>query len=405
VHFSKFVFLDESVELLLVKQSTSGARMQLLVDNGLRLKVNVEFGDQSHSPAPSVDAAVAPHAFLSTPLDLRIEDMDGRSGSFAFPMSADDAVSMFPAAAKWMGAARIRGLAASTYLVGMICPGLHSIYSELAVKACELDRPQDALAFRVVETDPRFHSVEQEILGGGISGFVHSFFRSPPTRQASMQDLVNVVAPGEFSGAVALVVGGSRGLGELTAKIVAAGGGRVILTWRSGKEDAEHLANDIRSAGGACDTVAYDVLEPAAGQLTALPVTPTHVYYFATCPIFRPQGEAFSSGRLQEFLAFYVNGFWQLVHGLRKLQPDISVFYPSSVFVAERPRGMTEYSMAKAAGEVLCADLNDVLAPLHITVHRLPRLPTDQTAVVTAVETADPVETMLPIVREVQSRP
>jgi hypothetical protein len=66
---------------------------------------------------------------------------------------------------------------------------------------------------------------------------------------------------------------------------------------------------------------------------------------------------------------------------------------------------MTEYSMAKAAGEVLCAELNDTLAPLHITVRRLPRLPTDQTATVTAVEAADPVVTMLPIVREVQSRP
>jgi hypothetical protein len=64
---------------------------------------------------------------------------------------------------------------------------------------------------------------------------------------------------------------------------------------------------------------------------------------------------------------------------------------------------MTEYTMAKAAGEVLCADINAALAPTRVIVSRLPRLPTDQTASVTAAETADPLETMLPIIRQVQS--
>jgi hypothetical protein len=66
---------------------------------------------------------------------------------------------------------------------------------------------------------------------------------------------------------------------------------------------------------------------------------------------------------------------------------------------------MTEYTMAKAAGEVLCAEMNAFQAPLHVTVCRLPRLPTDQTASITPAETAEPLETMLPIVRGVQSWP
>jgi hypothetical protein len=64
---------------------------------------------------------------------------------------------------------------------------------------------------------------------------------------------------------------------------------------------------------------------------------------------------------------------------------------------------MTEYAMAKVAGEFLCADINTYLAPTHVTVKRLPRLPTDQTMSLTAVETDSPVYVMLPIVREVQS--
>jgi len=64
---------------------------------------------------------------------------------------------------------------------------------------------------------------------------------------------------------------------------------------------------------------------------------------------------------------------------------------------------MTEYTMAKSAGEILCADLNAAMKPTHVTQFRLPRLLTDQTATIIAAETAQPIDVMLPIVREVQS--
>jgi NAD(P)-dependent dehydrogenase (short-subunit alcohol dehydrogenase family) len=220
-----------------------------------------------------------------------------------------------------------------------------------------------------------------------------------------MASLAGLVAPREFAGSLALVVGGSRGLGELTAKLVATGGARVIVTWRTGRDDAEKVAQEIRAAGGTCETLAYDVAKPSAEQLTSLADAPTHIYFFATPPIFRPQTEIFAPDRLQEFLTYYVDGVWKLAQILRARQPKLSVFYPSTVFVEERPKGMTEYAMAKAAGEVLCADINTSLSPMHVTVSRLPRLPTDQTTSVTAMEMDNPIETMLPIIREVQSWP
>jgi len=216
---------------------------------------------------------------------------------------------------------------------------------------------------------------------------------------------VGVVHPAEFAGSLALIVGGSRGLGELTAKLIAAGGGDVLITWQSGKEDAEKVAREIRSFGGRCDVFPYDSRNPAAAQIATLPDAPTHAYYFATPSIFRPQSDAFSSARLNEFMTIYVEGFWRLARSLHARQRDISLYYPSSVAVTQRPVGMTEYAMAKAAGEVLCADMNVSLSPMKVLVSRLPRLLTDQTATVTPVETADPLETMLSIVREVQSWP
>ena len=55
--------------------------------------------------------------------------------------------------------------------------------------------------------------------------------------------------------------------------------------------------------------------------------------------------------------------------------------------------------MAKAAGEVLCEDLQRAMPGLTIRAPRLPRILTDQTAVVPPVDTEDAVEVMLPLLR------
>jgi hypothetical protein len=403
--FNKFVYLDEHVEVLLIKQGPASARLAISVDNAPRSKVTVEFG------ASVVDCPAWSNADLDrvpnsrVPLNLGLEQILGRSGRISFQMTAEDALAMFPAATQWLGAQRIAALAASTCLVGMTCPGLHSIYSELSLSACTEPLQAGSLAFRVTEADARFRSVDQEIAGGGLTGNVQSFVRNPPVQQATMKSLTGLVGETEFAGSVALIVGGSRGLGELTAKLIAAGGGRVIVTWQSGKDDAERVAQEIRLAGGACETLSYDARKPAADQLAPISHAFTHAYYFATPAIFRPQGEIYAAERLKEFLAVYVEGFWQLAQALRARKSSVSLFYPSSVFIAERPMGMTEYTMAKVAGEILCADINESFDPLHVTVSRLPRLPTDQTSSITAVETADPLDTMLPIIRQVQSWP
>ena len=50
----------------------------------------------------------------------------------------------------WLGPRRVAALAATTLLVGMVCPGLHSIYGGLTVEACDESVLEDRLSFRVV---------------------------------------------------------------------------------------------------------------------------------------------------------------------------------------------------------------------------------------------------------------
>lgn len=403
--FQSFVFVNEPVEVELAQKSETGVRLVIVVVGSLRSKVRIDFGQQADSSPEWAAQTLTPVAPTPEPLNLTLEEMSNRSGRFPVRMSPQQAVDMFPRATRWLGARQVAALAATTELVGMICPGLHSIYSELEVSSCDSPSLEKSLAYRVTDTDARFRSVDLEIVTSSFSGTAKTFARHPLVQQPLMSSLAKLVAPAEFAGAAALIVGGSRGLGELTAKLIAAGGGRVFITWQTGKLDAERVASEIRDSGRVCDVLSYDVRLSAAAQLAGLEIHPTHAYYFATPTIYRPQAEMFSSDRLRELLAVYTDGFWNLSQALRYRQPRISLFYPSSVFVTEHPKGMTEYAMAKAAGELLCEDMNASLAPTHVTVRRLPRLPTDQTATVTPADVADPIETMLPIVRHVQSWP
>jgi hypothetical protein len=402
--FHKFVYLDEAVKIEVAQQTVKGIRLVVSAGGAPRTKIAVQFGHAADGcPEAIVYGEVTP--FLQQPAVLDLNQIPGRLGRLQFRMTEEVAAAMFPAATRWLGACRVAALAATTHLVGMVCPGLYSIYDGLSIRLCRESTAAHLLAFRVTDVDERFRSVDIQIAGGGLEGALTCFARIPPVPQPRMESLTQRLSPGEFAGSLALVVGGSRGLGELTAKLIAAGGGRVIVTWHRGKDDAHRVAEEIRAAGGACDTLEYDALKSAGEQLERLPDAPTHAYYFSTPPLSRPQKEIFSSARLEEFLHFYVNSFWQLGLKLRELQPRISLFYPSTISVEKRPEGMTEYTMAKAAGEILCADMSDTMAPLHVTSRRLPRLLTDLTAGIVPAETADPIATMLPIIREVQSWP
>ena len=400
-HFKHFAAVDERVEVaatrteasVILRFTAAGMTIaQLVVDFGAAVAATEAL---SGEPVPAPAEA----------RDLSFDATAGMSGRLAFASPPDAIAAMFPAASGWLGPRRVAALAATTLLVGMVCPGLHSIYAGFTVEACDEAVLEDRLGFRVTATDPRVRSVHMSVAGGGLVGAVQSYARMPPTPQASVQDLADVVEPGEFSGAEALIIGGSRGLGEVTAKLLAAGGARVAISYRVGGAEAEAVAQEIRSGGGECETLAYDASLPAEPQLAGLAAAPTHAYYFATPKIFGAQSALFARARLDAFLSVYVEGFLNLAEALKARRRDVSLFYPSSVAVAERPRGMLEYAMAKAAGETLCAEINQALRPLHVTVDRLPRLLTDQTASVIGVSPPSPAGHLLAVVRETQSWP
>jgi acyl dehydratase len=406
--FRKFIYLDEACELELTHSEEGAARAELC-SNGLVLttiqlrngqrQVQAEF-DSAAFAAPEV--AIAGNA----PRAPALQDLAGLRGWTTTPGEAGEFEAAFPHLARVIGSWRVVALAGLSRLVGMVCPGLHSIFAAFAVDLVEANTQRVGIGFGVSRINQQFRLINMNVGGGGLSGTVTAFMRWPPVETPSMRSVSAAVPAGAFAGAVALVIGGSRGLGAVTAKAIAAGGGRVVITYAQGRDDAAKLAAEINAARGpgVCTALAYTSPRDAASQLSAVPEQVNQLYYFATPPIFPRASDQFSPEKFRELRSVYVDGFddvCRFVRG-RSRAPRLTAFYPSSVFVEDVPPGFAEYARAKAEGEKLCAAMMGQIAGLKIVVERLPRVLTDQTATVAQVETADPLAVMLPLIRALQ---
>jgi acyl dehydratase/NAD(P)-dependent dehydrogenase (short-subunit alcohol dehydrogenase family) len=410
VRFARFIYLNSPVELRLVQRTRTVVRFELTTLGQVAVFVALDLKRASPKSAEPGVAFDAPEISTTaeSPNEPTFEELSGLSGRLVRTMS-DGLELRFPHLAKVITAKRLGGLAQLSKLVGMISPGLHSIFASFNVDFVEDPATTSELRFSVADTDPRFRLVRMDVAGSGLVGKVTAFSRWPPIDSPPpLADLAAHVKSSEFSAGVALVLGGSRGLGAVTAKILALGGAKTIITYARGEEDARRLAREINTACGpeSCNTLRVDVRKDVRVQLASLASAVTHFYYFATPPILSQNEGVFSPDLYAIFSRFYLSGFFE---ALQFLVPQarngiLSAFYPSSAYVETRPSGMTEYSMAKMAGELLCADLNrSYRRHLRIHVERLPRVLTDQTASLTPTETADPVATMLPVIRSVYS--
>ncbi len=306
-----------------------------------------------------------------------IGELSARSGEL--PLTLPPAWRMsFPHLAGRFAERQVAVLLAGTRLVGMVCPGLHSILSSVQLEGCVDPSPEAALHYHVVRADSRVRLVDMAVRGAGLRGSVSAFVRPPPYRQPALAALQNEVASDAFAGQRAIVIGGSRGLGELTAKLLCAGGAAVTITWRQGESEAQAIAAEATRLGRTIEVMPFDVAAP--------PEDPppgdryTHLYYFATPRIAAGRPGHFEPALFARMLGVYVTGLARCAtwFALRS-RGSACLWYPSTIFLERPDPHFAEYTAAKACGEALCAELSTQLVPLRIVVERLPRLATDQT--------------------------
>ena len=397
VRFRSVIYIGDRVDAQLMESQEKRLRYRLRVGDIIVADIAVTLGaPQSPSIVLARQSVVIE---VERARDLNLDQMLDLSGAVSTAADPHELREMFGAAIGWIGLEAAATLARSSYLVGMVVPGLHSVYGgvDLAV-----DPPQagQSLSFRVRELDPRFRSVSIEVAGGGWSGIVWAFGRAPPVVQPSLGEIAGRVRLGEFRSIDALVIGGSRGLGELTAKLIAAGGGKSVITYATGENDACNVAREITNAGASCEVLRYDINSVASEQLACLRRAPNKIFYYPSPP---PEGRVrrkYSEERFAIYCNYFVRGFRDLMDAADSAGWNFSACYPSSINAEKPQSALTEFTKAKVIGESLCADLARSMPHVRVVVSRLPALLTDQTASLTHASFTDPIEVLLPILRD-----
>jgi acyl dehydratase len=398
--FLKPVLVGDVVYFYLTEVTEASNRIAAQINNDTVCEITIQFG-----PVFVRSSDELPSLFREPVAELQFESLREKRGTLALGLDLAKANQLFPVSTAALGAGGLAATLALTRLIGMHCPGLHSIFAQANVRYKETTS-SDCQSYRVEETDERIGRVVIAVDSPFLQAQLLAFFRPPPELQPSIVTIKGLVEPGRFAESIALIVGGSRGLGEVTAKIIAAGGGLPVITYYQGADDAARVAQDILSHGGRCKTLQLDVrhreqLEKLGQRKDAF----RSIYYFATPKIFGRRRGFFSHDALREFNEIYVTSFGRLVDTVAsESDAKLRVFYPSSIAATENMREMAEYAMAKRLAEDMCAFYNRYSDRSEIIVERLPRIKTDQTNTLLPYPSEDAVVVMLPIVERVETR-
>lgn len=276
-------------------------------------------------------------------------------------------------------------------IVGMHAPGLNSIFSEL--NFCKNINKNENIFFEVKSIDDRFKIINISVNGPNFKTFIKAFYRPLQVKQKEIKELKTYLCDDEFKTYRALVIGASRGLGELTAKCLGFGGANLLLTYATGKSDIMNVREDIKIYNKNVNITSLDINKIQDLDFNIInEFKPTHVFYYATPFIFNGTKNKFSKEIYMKFRIYYLSAFELLVKKIMKFNKNIYLLYPSSIAVEETPSDMLEYARAKKEGEELCMKLEKEYSNLKIFCPRLPRLETDQTVSLSMVKNENPIK-------------
>ena len=305
----------------------------------------------------------------------------------------DELRRLFPTLSLTLDDFDIDFLLTVTRIIGMKCPGTFALF-----RGFSWDRnhilSNHPTKYLVQATDSRFSMLKLLISGGPIEVRADVILRKPPVKQISSSSMREVIRVNEFADVRAIVIGGSRGLGELTVNALAAGSAKILFTYFHGENDANILL-DSTSPHTVNMQFDVNVQDPSAIN-RMIEFGPTHLFYFATPHIAKQTDHAWNQSLYNDFITTYLDQFKSLINSL-----DLSaIFVPSSTFITSNETGFAEYIKAKTATEDFCDSWSSQHPNVNLVIERLPPLVTDQTSEKMGNNSEKNLVVLLPIIKK-----
>lgn len=364
-----------------------GSKVGIQVSNaqGVACTISLELDDV----AAEHTTVAAQHAYaFADAVELNAEDLVDATGEINLTTDATLVATLLPHAAACLPPDQIAVALASTRLVGMRCTGERSIFKFLSLNFNSVVQ-EPILAYKVERFEAKSGLASISLSGSGVSGTIHAVLRARPVPQESFAAIRARVPQSAFADQSVLVIGGTRGLGEIAAKAAAAGGAKVAITYALGAEDAERVAAEIVSNGGLATSFKLDVLSDTIDLSSLGAESVSRIYYFPSPKITFNEKTNIDLDLLNKYISYYVTGLHKIISNLADLKlindEDFAVFAPSTVFIDAIKPGAFEYAAAKSIAEtygLYCAQ--KFSRNIRFLVPRLPMLRTDQTSTVDA---------------------
>jgi 3-oxoacyl-[acyl-carrier protein] reductase len=207
-----------------------------------------------------------------------------------------------------------------------------------------------------------------------------------------------------LSGKIALVTGGSRGIGAAIVRRLSRDGATVAFTYASSPDRAQALEAEIDAAGGRALAIRADSADPAAVERSVADV----VQAFGRIDILVNNAgilvhKALADTLLDDFeriMAVNVRAQFVAIQAVQKQMGDGGRIVNIGSMVADRAGspGVALYAMSKAAVAAMTRGLARDLGPRGITVNTVQPGPTE-TEIVSDETVRATLRTMIPVGR------
>ncbi|WP_396623724.1 SDR family NAD(P)-dependent oxidoreductase, partial [Luteitalea sp.] len=312
------------------------------------------------SGAPSADTVLSRPADRSLDDIQRLADYTGRYATLGAPPPALEGSAVAPLHAQVY--------ALCSYVVGMEVPGLRSLFTRAVIRFGAEVEAHAELLYRVSieRVDPAFRLLDTRIEVAAADGRLlatcqlRSYVRFSPVAIDLGLLRAQVADQAAVRGKVALVIGGSRGLGADMASALALAGARVFVSYHHDEAGAQSLRE--RLAGVGCE---IEALKGDAGDAEWCAAAIAHVTAQAggldvlvlnACGA--PTPLAIGPDSAGQFGRYLQENFALVQAPLAAALPPLRarggvVAYVSSSYVAEHPARFGHYVALKQASEAL----------------------------------------------------
>jgi hypothetical protein len=259
-------------------------------------------------------------------------------------------------------------------IVGMEMPGLNSVFLGLNIV---FNNNNSKPILKITKIDRRFKILNILIKTSYLTGELEVCFRPEVTKRLKIKKIKKLIAKNEFNKVRALIVGVSRGIGEIIAKLIACGNGKAHITYAYDINEAKKIREHLKDYGKKITLSRLIIPKDTFSSIKWSKFN--QIYYCATPKIFAKRSFNFDRKLYKKFSQIYTFGFQKLIKSIpNKIIKNISVFYPSSTAIEKPTFELSEYIKTKKEGEKLCNKLNKKYKNF-IIYPRIPRIKTDQT--------------------------